>query len=450
MTIAAKTRTKSMTHREHIPVGTQECITKMSISNEPTFKRLRLMDKINEPSAYCSSAFLDDKRDDQQSADLQIEEQRNSLMRLNDYCLRDIFARLDTDTLCRLADVSTRLRSIAEKAFAKKYTEKCHWRLYKSKALFRRFLCKFGQLITSICSMNDYCSEEQINGIIKHCPNLEILEIKLIGDLKIMPNSLSKLITLKLNGLLLTIDTFRKLISLSPQLKQLEIGLHASDDHIAAIIQYTKNLEQLKIKHVSEQLTKEGLLQLIELKKLKRFHYSMLQYYKIDFIASLMTAFSKANVHLNYLHLKGKSINFNDIKSILNLKELEYLHLEYIECDSHDLVSLVRDLPLLSTIELEFAFKSLFPVIDLVNMVKVGKQLHKIEFYQKYFEINQKTFEELVEAASNRLNQETLIIGLNNLAFNTKIDVPDDVQYTNRHQLQITFKNSVFGNSPEF
>lgn len=230
----------------------------MSRSNESTLEWLSLMDNINAPSSYSSSSLDDQRTDDQQPDNSHVEEQRNSLLRLNDYCLRDIFASLNRGTLCQLADVCTRLRSIAEKVFSKQHTEvvlskEKYESIFKYEALFRLILYKFGQLITSI-DFHYYCSLEKINAIAKYCPNLEIFGIKLMDDPEIHPNLFPKLVELKLTfwpTRCVGLDAFRKLISLSPQLKRLQIIDFIRDDYIAAIIQHAKNLEELDITDIT-------------------------------------------------------------------------------------------------------------------------------------------------------------------------------------------------------
>lgn len=302
----------------------------MSNSNDRIPKRLRLMGDINEPSS--SSTFSGDKRtDDQQPDHSQAEKQRDSLVRLNDYCLRDIFVHLDKKALCQLADVSTRVRLIAEKTFKKRYTKVYQYGpMCESQALFRQTLCKFGKLITSIYSeKRAYCSQEQIQAITKYCPNLEIFGNKLMrypykDSFELVANSLPKLAELRLDDACSppALDTFRMLLSLSPQLKRLQICGYASDDHITAIIQYAKDLEELHIMLVTSKrparLTKKGLMQLIKLKKLKRFNCDLCQLNKVNSVFSLMTGFSKKNVNLNStsLHLEGVSITHKNLAKL--------------------------------------------------------------------------------------------------------------------------------------
>lgn len=86
--------------------------TKMSATDEPACKRLRL----NEPS---SSSSDDQKAADQQSNHAHEDQPSNSLLRLNDDCFRHIFGYCDKEDWCRLADVCTRLQLIAEQSFSK-------------------------------------------------------------------------------------------------------------------------------------------------------------------------------------------------------------------------------------------------------------------------------------------------------------------------------------------
>lgn len=396
-------------------------------SNEPPLKRHRSMDHMNEPSSPLG---------DQQPDSSQVEEHRNSLLRLNDYCLRDVFNRLDKRTLCRLADVSTRVQSIAKKAFAERHTKEY---LRKSVALFRQIICKFGQLITSVdlgyCH-EENCSQEQINAIVKYCPNVEILRIGLENHLELVAISFPKLVKLILTSLHFSIDTFRKLLSLNPQLQQLDTYFMASEEHITAIIQHAKNLEELTIEFPSNKLTKEIILQLVELKKLKCFRFFGYVLNIINFVASLMTAFSMQNVNLKSLHLEGISIDSNDVNSISDFKELEHLCLGAIECVPDEIISLVKELPLLSSLRLIIGDSYMFSVADLINMVKAGKKLNKIMLRNvRNFKIDQKRFEDLFEAASNRLNQDILTIGI--LGFGTHVDVPHDIRYGNQHKLLV-------------
>lgn len=161
--------------------------TKMSATDEPACKRLRL----NEPS---SSSSDDQKAADQQSNHAHEDQPSNSLLRLNDDCFRHIFGYCDKEDWCRLADVCTRLQSIAAQSFSKWNNEMDQFNDREfNKPLFRRIFFKFGHLITSIECSDKKFTDQQIKELVKCVrffanifPNL--IELKLFGELKLLTN----------------------------------------------------------------------------------------------------------------------------------------------------------------------------------------------------------------------------------------------------------------------
>lgn len=99
-------------------------------------KRFRLTSDINVTSSPLSAG--DQGTSTQQSDNSHKDEPPNSLLRLNDDCLRHVFKYSDEEDLCGLANVCTRMRPIAEQTFHKRYKEKDfeHWKFGES--LFRR------------------------------------------------------------------------------------------------------------------------------------------------------------------------------------------------------------------------------------------------------------------------------------------------------------------------
>lgn len=404
---------------------------------------------------HISKSSSDDRgSSDQTLNSSQGENSLNSLFRLNEYCLRDISNCVNMETLCRLTDVCTELRSIAEKAFSKVYMELSDKEYQLEDTLFYRILFQFGHLIASNVFMpKRFYSKDEINAIVKHCPNLKVFRIHPLNDFEFNVKALPKLVELEFRTATLlgawsplAFAALLQLLKLNPQLQELKIEASLNDAHLEAMLQHTKNLGVLQIKNVGMEFSEKGFMQLSQQKKLKNFKYISNNPLRYDenIAISLMAAFSKGKVNLEYLHLDGLSINSDGIKSILNFKTIEHLYLGSINCLPDDLTSLVNGLPLLKMLQLKFNkdFSSIL-VSQLIKMVEAGKQLNQIDLhFIQHFKIDQKVFKALLKAASNRLNQNTLIIDI--LGFATMVDVAKDIQHTNRQLLQIKHQKLPF------
>lgn len=118
------------------------------------------MPKYSPPSASESESFDDIPMD--------------SMLRLNDNCLWNIFKMLDIETLCRMADVCKHFRLVAEDVF-----RLCRSDIYFDKDynmnLRRRILRQFGHLITMI----DDETNLNVDAISQYCrPNLNHLTLR--------------------------------------------------------------------------------------------------------------------------------------------------------------------------------------------------------------------------------------------------------------------------------
>lgn len=102
-------------------------------------------------------------------------ESPNSLLVLSDDCLQELFERLDIETLCHMANVCKRFRQIALQTFTRCHKEFVFTGVRAKSAVFRRALCKFGHLMTSIKAtdffLEDFDEKLDGNAIVKYCTN---------------------------------------------------------------------------------------------------------------------------------------------------------------------------------------------------------------------------------------------------------------------------------------
>lgn len=119
----------------------------MSDAEKSIFKWFRLKSAINAITFYSSSSSGDQGTRNQQWDHAYEDEPPNSLMRLNDDCLRHILKYSDKEDMCRLAGECTRMRPIAEQTFIKHYNRMRFKHFATSQSLFRWEICKFGHFV---------------------------------------------------------------------------------------------------------------------------------------------------------------------------------------------------------------------------------------------------------------------------------------------------------------
>lgn len=383
------------------------------------------------------------------------------LMELPNECLYEIFDRLDILSLCQLAGVSNRVRTIAERVFFKRHHELDYKDVGYKRPLLRRVLCKFGHLITAID--DGYCIlrvKEQIDmyAISVYCTELEELSLRgMLIDCDEMKPLLSRLTALKLvwcefrgnkNNLLkkcnklkalyiyhakhssfiaqtfpkmvdLQFDTswgenytIVKLISLNPQLRRLLIPVEMNDFFISIVVEHASNLEKLHfIPGVMTTVdvpthTEHGLMQLSKLKKLKHLVLNTGNETYLKNFSSLMSALSEAKAPLEVVYLRSFSINSEDMRCFKGLKSITMIDMhEMANCSGDDLLNLVHDLPSLNILMLRFDNnkRNQISVDDLVSIVKAGRELQVIHLRGvRNFRINQSVYEKLAEAVKSQ------------------------------------------------
>lgn len=100
----------------------------------------------------------------------------DSLLTLNDDCLRKTLNYLDIENLCAVADVCQRTRRISEETFRKHHVD-LEFHDYRLSVI-RRALCKFGHLIRSLCissGISSVSSRIDIGDIAKYATKIETL-----------------------------------------------------------------------------------------------------------------------------------------------------------------------------------------------------------------------------------------------------------------------------------
>ncbi|XP_031636623.1 uncharacterized protein LOC116349362 [Contarinia nasturtii] len=144
----------------------------MADSSEPAEKRLRRGRSANKAT---KAVVSEETSKSQPKTDAPKKESSNSMLCLNDDCLQKLFEHLDINSLCQMANVCKRFRPITMQVFSH-----CH-KKFVFKALrcknsdFRRALCKFGHLMTSInaseANLGNYDERLDGNAIVKYCTN---------------------------------------------------------------------------------------------------------------------------------------------------------------------------------------------------------------------------------------------------------------------------------------
>lgn len=348
-----------------------------------------------------------------------------SLMQLNDDCLLEILNYLDNEGLCQLNDVCTRMRSIAQQTFRKRYKEKVfklwkydEWAVYQvlCQSTFRRVLCKFGHLITSLFgfkwsfsqehnrAINKYCTNLtdlkllnsnidccdvskvlferlkrldvrscEFNGnasmLFTNCPKLEWLNISWSFHTNIIATKFPNLQELKFTPLSRQrFEGFQQFLSQNPQLQRLTTRITEDTRYLPAIGELATNLEQLEIT-CYHSLQISDYLPISQLTKLKKLHVYEPTLSGTNTVAPLMSAFLKENMALEHLHIDLYKIDSDAIKTITKFKALKILELFKIDRLADNLVvSLANGLPLLTKLHLQFSWCCLQEDVDPVNM----------------------------------------------------------------------------------
>lgn len=278
----------------------------MAETKETVIKRLRRVKDTNTPGTPKSEAKSPTKsKHNSETAPAP----SNSMQCLTDECLQKLFEHLDVESLCQMADVCKRFRPITERAFSKCHKEFVFKGRPCKNSVFRRVLCKFGCLISSIdASEAHFAAREKLdaNAIVKccgnsleklilqkttidsdvmkplfaqlkyldlaeceftgsknalftNCPNLEFFgfEADLYGpdpldfdsdrSIGFVVKKFPKLKSVYFDCSYTAFRSFFDLLALNPQVTTLDIIAPAQDIYIEAVVAYTKNVEELAI-----------------------------------------------------------------------------------------------------------------------------------------------------------------------------------------------------------
>lgn len=453
----------------------------------------------------CKEKWTPDGTTIRQSNDNELDESIDSLLFLPNECLREIFDRMDVLSLCQLADVCQRFRSLAENAFRKRFTEIEYKDVRYKRSLFRRVLCKFGYLIHSIddgCCIIRFNEEIDVYAIAVYCTNLRELVVRgatfdcrvskrlfsnlktlklvlceFIGDTNVLFSKCRKLEVLTIHhatqsGFLerhfpklvdLNFDTsyagsetILKMLSLNPQLNRLIIPIGMDDFHISAVVENTKNVKILRFfnglmtTQITPNFSEQGFLQLSKLKQLTALAFETNVEIYQNSIGRLMNSFAENNVNIEIVYLRYFSISHEDLRCFIDLKTITILHLHEVQpCSDDDLISLVKGLPSLKSIGLFFENTIHNPVSTdgLINLVKFGTQLQLIYLngVQK-FQIDQTLVDILVDTFKRNWTMKRvklLFIRITACKCNSKHDIPLDIQlkYIKEHKFSLTFSD---------
>ncbi|XP_031631396.1 uncharacterized protein LOC116345832 [Contarinia nasturtii] len=446
-----------------------------------------------------------------ESSTSELQEETSSFLQLNDDCLYAVFGYLNVESLCHVANVCKRFKTspITEQVF-KRYHRHFFWRSRDLKvSVIRRVIYKFGHLITSFdldtknydqlgitfddivkyCSQNLECLEltkvtitcdksallmprlkylslytcdmdykEDWNAVFRNCPELETLNF--FGcSCKFLVQLFPKLTTLDI--WCKERDTIFDILSLNPQLKNLTINDLIDDEFIKNVVEHGKDLEELYLCRVGskkiqpQNYTVNGLLQLGKLKKLKKLQIDIQYGSYSKVIPQLMKAFSNENILIEELTLRNFFISSEDIKSLGNLKTLQFLHLSLIKLQvtGNDLVILVAELPLLRFLCLEYDVESesTLTVDTLIRMVQLGKNFEYLALERDcYFKLTEEGYTSLLKAIQNNERQEKRFSITISDNLRTDIQVPESILLANREYLDIdlsAMKGSDYSNT---
>lgn len=358
----------------------------MADSSEPVSKRLRRGRSANEAKTSTPQP--------QQPIESPQKISSKSLSYLNDACLRELFERLDIESLCQMANVCKRFRPITQEVFNRQHKEFVFQDRKCKRSVFRRIMSKFGHLITSIdVSEADYGRRLDVNAIAKFCTNnnlkkiilqrasidcdafkslfarledIDLIKCEFTGNqidlfrncrnlkafgfypdffgphplnlnfrpsLHLVKQKFPKLECLGFDCNYIGFHTFFDLLALNPQLKHIDIFAQSEDMFIDAIAMFAKNLESFALHggdSLPEEQTRRNFLKLSKMKKLQKLKLDAGYEIWGKSVGPLMDAFDKEKVPLSRLQLSGFLIAPNDIKSILKVKTIKSLVLDEI------------------------------------------------------------------------------------------------------------------------
>lgn len=409
------------------------------------------------------------------------------LLDLPNECLREIFDRMDIMSLCQLATVCIRFRSIAETAFYKRFKYLEYRDVQYNRSLFRRVLCRFGHLIYSIydgcCFIR--CKEEiDAYAIAVYCTHIKELTIyggtidcgmskqlfarlralklvlcEFIGDANLLFSKCRKLEELvirhasdcvflerkfpKLRGLVfdtshLGTETLLKLLKLNPRVSRLLTSIQLNDQIIFGLLKHTKYMEKIRFfsdimttTTITPKYTKEVFIQLSSLRLLQILILEKNSEIYNNSLSLLMKAISERRTPIKFIYLRKFSISPEVIRSFTYVKSITVLNIHEVQqCTDDDLSNLVKGLPSLVTLVLLFGNTLNNPVSmnGLIDIVIFGKHLSLVQLSPiRHFNIDENVYNFLMESCQANIiyrKVKTLFIRIVGCKCNSSYHVP--------------------------
>lgn len=398
-------------------------IIEMSVASTPSdesiVQHLRQRKRTSEP--FSSQQTKKSKQTESN------DELAESLLTLNDDCILDIFKSIDIVTLCFMANVCNRLRSLADLDFRRRYNENEIQESEYNKSTFRRVICKFGYFFEMMrpspeqtidaTMLDKYCpniwnlslysnmidcnTRTQLFKHLKHlivynchftgntkklfenCSELQCLSVT--GSLKICRNAIvkrfSKLFSFHLDESSDDAQELSEFFKLNSHLAHFSGCSHLNDACISAIASNMTNARKIKLvanRMKSRDQTKDGLLKLAELKALERLelHASDDSSYR-QFTEPLMQAIANAKIVIDSITLENFKFDTKAIESLANLKSITKLGLKCKEGFlESDLMLLASGLPLLTSLRISTGFSPIAISMDgLIKLVQIAGRL---------------------------------------------------------------------------
>ncbi|XP_031639888.1 F-box protein At1g47056-like isoform X2 [Contarinia nasturtii] len=406
-----------------------------------------------------------------------------TILKLNDDCLYAIFGYLNIESLCHTANVCKRFRPVTEQVFHRYHSSVKFKSATNKESSFRRILCKFGHLITSLDvsfagrysdfgtdAIAEYCSTDLERLILhrviissddialliprlkhleirdcvynmdmdnsadwykvftfKNCPKLEVFAFNMENEgCEFLVQKFPKLKELMLNCEYVRSDIFADIMGLNSQLKMLNIQTRLNDELIYSII-HAKDLENLTISGGNKS----------------NWDYKAIRTvngYARSFI-QLIESLSNKNIPIEHLSIDSISIKSQEIHSLRTLTTLRSICLSGVTQMNEVGVAIVLDkLPLLESLTFRFG---LYPSITLTGtgltkMVESGMRLKNLSFIGDCnIKLTLEQYKSLLKVIQNSYREKISIRITGNKRLHIK--VPARILIANENTLEFIF-----------
>lgn len=391
-----------------------------------------------------------DKNTPNDNKDSSVDIQQNApiLVILDDDCLLEIFRQLDIDDLPSIANVCVRFNQNAKKIYSSKFRKTQIW--FRNKG-YDDWLLNFGSMMESVTIW----TVEMLEKVGKHCTSLKDLRVKMSPfinyvqlDEKLMEKFqplFAKLEKLTFENCLL-MDHIKTGLIGCQQLKVLtienklleesesELAMYDGDErdqraelmpfanlHSSELFQSvgenTPNLEELQIhvKYMDDTSNfQRDVLSLCNLRSLKVLDMHIYG----ENASNLMKAFAENEIQIEDLKLKDGKIDIVGIESICKIKSLKKIAFyEFYGFDVEYLIPLAKDLPFLSSLDIEYPEFSGYYNNDrnitvLKKVLSHGKRLSNFSILNSNYEFRMHDYETILTIIQNRKEKFGLKISI--------------------------------------